>query len=108
MSGQRSVRVAYESLFPHICFIDDVCGGPKRCRGLGSACWPPRTGSSAADTVEEPESLLHLSALGESERILDVDAEISHGAFDLGMSEQDLHSAQVSGLLVDDRRLGPA
>ncbi len=53
-----------------------------------------------------PRRSLHLSALGESERILDVDAKISNGAFDLGMSEQNLHSAQVSNLLVDDRRLG--
>jgi hypothetical protein len=65
-------------------------------------------GSSAANTVEEPEILLNLSTLGEGKCILDVDAEMVNGTFDLGMSEEILDRAQVSSLFVDDRRLGPA
>jgi hypothetical protein len=52
--------------------------------------------------------MLHLSALGEGERILYVDAQIANGALDLGVAEQDLHSAQVARLLIDDGRLGSA
>ena len=36
------------------------------------------------------------------ERILDVNAEVAHGALNIRMSEQDLHGPQVAGLLVDD------
>jgi len=50
--------------------------------------------------------MLYLRALGESERILDVHAQVPNGALDLRMAEQDLHGAQVARLLVDDRGLG--
>jgi len=57
--------------------------------------------------------LLHLRALGEGECILYVDAQIANGALDLRVAEQDLHSAQVTCLLIDDgclrsaQRMGP-
>ena len=51
--------------------------------------------------------MLYLRALRESERILDVNAQIANGALDLRVTKQDLHGAQVARLLVDDRRLCP-
>jgi hypothetical protein len=52
--------------------------------------------------------MLHFRALSQSEGILDVDAEVADRALDLRMAEQNLHGAQVSRLLVDDRRFRSA
>jgi hypothetical protein len=51
---------------------------------------------------------LHLRALSEGESVLHVDAQIAYGALDLRVAEQDVHSAQVPCLLIDDGRLGSA
>ncbi|VTZ50524.1 hypothetical protein MPC4_250032 [Methylocella tundrae] len=40
--------------------------------------------------------MLQFYALGEGQRILDVDAEIANSALDLRVTEQDLDSPQVS------------
>jgi hypothetical protein len=37
--------------------------------------------------------------------IIDLDAEVPDGAFDLGVSEQELHGAQIAGTPVDQGRL---
>jgi hypothetical protein len=50
--------------------------------------------------------LLHFRALSQSERILDINAEIANGALNLRMTEKDLDSAQVAGLLIDYGSLG--
>jgi hypothetical protein len=52
--------------------------------------------------------MLHLRALSQRERILDIDAEVANRALDLRMAEQDLHGMQVTCLLVDDGRLRSA
>jgi hypothetical protein len=52
--------------------------------------------------------MLHLRALSQSEGILDIDAKVADRALDLRMTEQNLHGAQVSRLLLDDGRLGSA
>jgi hypothetical protein len=52
--------------------------------------------------------MLHLRAFSQRKRILNIDAEVANRALDLRMAEQDLHGAEVSRLLVDDRRLGSA
>ena len=52
--------------------------------------------------------MLRLRGLSKGERILYVDAEIANGALDLRVAEQNLHSAQVACLLIDDGRLGSA
>ena len=57
---------------------------------------------------KSPPVSLDLGGFGESERILDINAEVPHGALNLRMSEQDLHGPQVAGLLVDHRGLGSA
>jgi hypothetical protein len=40
--------------------------------------------------------------------VIDLDAEVSDGAFDLGVAEQKLHSPQVAGAPVDQGRFGPS
>jgi hypothetical protein len=39
---------------------------------------------------------LDLSAFGQGERVFDIDPEVTDGAFDLCVSEEDLHSAQIA------------
>jgi len=45
--------------------------------------------------------------LGQHQRIINFDAEISDGAFQSGMAEQELHHPQIACSLVDQRRLDP-
>jgi hypothetical protein len=45
-----------------------------------------------------------LGALRQRESIVYVDAKIANGVLDFGMAEQYLHSAQIAGGLVNDRR----
>lgn len=42
----------------------------------------------------------------DSQRIVDLDAEVSDGAFDLRMPQKQLDGAQVAGLLIDQRGFG--
>jgi len=49
---------------------------------------------------------LHLSDFGQGERVFDIDPEVTDGAFDLCLSEEDLHVAQIAGCLVDDGSKG--
>ena len=58
--------------------------------------------------AEELITSLHLRALSEGERVLYVDAQIANGALDLRVAKQDLHSAEIPRLLIDDGRLGSA
>ncbi len=50
---------------------------------------------------------LDLGAFSKGKRIFDVDAQISDCAFDFGVTKQDLHPAQITCLLVNDRSLCP-
>ena len=52
--------------------------------------------------------MLHLGALGKYEGVLHINAQIADGALDLCVAQQDLYSAQVASLLVDDGRLRSA
>jgi hypothetical protein len=40
--------------------------------------------------------------------IIDLDAKIPDGAFDLGVTEQELHGAQITSTPVDQGCLGPS
>ena len=40
--------------------------------------------------------------------VINLDAEVSDGAFDLGMAEQELHGPQVASAPVDQGRFGPS
>jgi hypothetical protein len=41
------------------------------------------------------------------ERVIDLNAQISDSALDLGMAEQDLNGPKVAGAPIDQCRLGP-
>src|SRR5215208_2615775 len=56
--------------------------------------------------VEEPRPL-DLGGFRQSKCVFYVDAEVPDCALNLRVPEQDLNSAEVSGLLVDDARFGP-
>lgn len=51
---------------------------------------------------------LHVNLLSDSERVVHFYPEISNRTLDLRMSEQQLDSAEISGLAVDQRRFCPA
>ena len=44
--------------------------------------------------------------LGDLEGVIDLDAEVPHGRLELGVSQEQLHGAQVLGAPVDQRRFG--
>jgi hypothetical protein len=77
--------------------------------GMGATLPIPTVEPELLDVkVEEFSALLHLRPLCEGERVLYVDAEVAHSAFDFRMAEQDLHRAQTARLLIDDGRLASA
>ena len=45
----------------------------------------------------------NLSPLGKRHRIIDIDSEVAHGVFDVGVTGQNLDGPQVGGRLVDER-----
>jgi hypothetical protein len=49
-----------------------------------------------------------INLFGNRERVVDLDAEIAHHAFDLGVAEQELHGSQIPRAPVDQHCLGPA
>jgi hypothetical protein len=49
---------------------------------------------------------LHFCLLCDLQRIVDLDAEIPHGAFELRVPKQELNRSEVSGPPVDQRRFG--
>jgi hypothetical protein len=52
-----------------------------------------------------PHLKSEVSLLGESKRVIDLNAEIADRALELGMTKQQLAGAQVSRPLVDERDL---
>lgn len=49
---------------------------------------------------------LHLSLLGDLQRIVDLDSEVSDGALKFAVAEEKLNRPQVPGPPVDQRRFG--
>ena len=49
---------------------------------------------------------LHLGLLGDLQRVINLDSQIPDRAFELRVSEQDLHCPEILGPLVDQGRLG--
>lgn len=47
-----------------------------------------------------------IDALRNSEGVIDLNAQITHGAFKLGVPQQELNGSQVTGLPIDQRRFG--
>jgi len=70
----------------------------------------PRTRSiqkaAARITTRSRDAQLDFSLLGNFQGVIDLDAEISNGAFQLGMAKQELNGPQVLRALVDQRRFG--
>ena len=75
----------------------DVCSGSKTEIGRLAIC-----------VAEEPARPLQVCAFGKRECIFDINPEIPNGAFDLRVTKQNLHCAQVARLFVDDRGFGSA
>ena len=49
---------------------------------------------------------LHLSLFGDFQRVVDLDSEVSHGAFKFRMAEQELNGPEIPGAAIDQSRLG--
>jgi hypothetical protein len=49
---------------------------------------------------------LHLSLFGDLQRVVDLDSEVSHGAFKFRMAEQELNGPKIPGATIDQSRLG--
>ena len=69
--------------------------------GILSPNWTDRAGPFCPASLD-----VNLFRYGMS--VIDLDAEVSDGAFDLGVIEQKLHSSQVTRASVDQSRLGPS
>jgi hypothetical protein len=59
-------------------------------------------------TPARPHCRSELALLRERQGIIDFDPEVTDGALDLGMSEEQLDRSQIAGRTVDLRRLGTA
>ena len=70
---------------------------PKRPHDTELASWRLRAATTTSD----------LGLLRNLQCVIDLDAEISHGAFQFGMAKQELYGPQVLGSLTYQRRLGP-
>jgi hypothetical protein len=83
-----------------------LSGSRRRCPG-------DRDGAHHCETIDDEELLnpeaeefgrrLHLGAFGKGKRVLDVDTKITNSGLDLGVTKQDLHSAQVASLFISSR-----
>ena len=51
---------------------------------------------------------LDFCGFGEGQSILYIDTKVANGAFDLRVAKQNLYSAQIARLLINNRRLGTA
>ena len=63
-------------------------------------------GSGVNDRVWVEPVPSDFGPLGQLQGVFDINAKIADSALDLGMTEQDLHRAQVARRLVDDRGFG--
>jgi hypothetical protein len=50
--------------------------------------------------------VLHLGLFGDFQRVVDLDSEVSHGAFKFRMAEQELNRPKILGAAIDQSRLG--
>jgi len=61
-----------------------------------------------AETEEPRGHLSELDLLRNAEGVVDLDAEIANGAFELRMSEEELNGPKITGRSIDLRGLRPA
>ena len=81
--------------------------GEGRLLAERSGALKARGGRSDQQPVARPRALLDLSLLGDLERIVDLYAEVSNGAFELAMSKQKLNRSEVLLPLANQSRLRP-
>ena len=55
--------------------------------------------------VTKPKGL-HLGLFGSLQRVVDLNSEVSHGAFKFRMAEQELNGPKIPGAAIDQSRLG--
>lgn len=93
----RDAPVCHHNLYK-ITFVESLSG--SRSCGL--------TAELLGTEAEEFSAELDFGAFSEMQRVFNVDAEVADRALDFGVAKQNLHGAQIAGLLVDDGRLGAA
>ena len=69
--------------------------GPRLLRWSGRSTAAPSPGSD-------------VDLLCDGEGVIDLDTQVTDGALDPRVAEQELHRAQIAGTAVDQRRLRPA
>jgi hypothetical protein len=85
----------------------DERGGNRQTEPTATARHPDSTGQRpSSPAVATSTAELHLSLLSDLQRIVNLDAEIPDGAFQLCVSEQQLNGPEILGPPVDKRRLG--
>lgn len=94
VSGDSSDHTLASEAYLHTC--------KAGARGLFIVPFSRRDGTSRGST------LLYLGLLRDFQGIVDFDAQVPDGAFELGMAQEQLNSPQILGSLVDQRRLRPA
>ena len=72
--------------------------GVEQCKRRGPAFVEPRLFFNFSS---------QLDLLGDAKCVVDLDAQIADGAFELGMSQQELNRPQVARFLINLRRFGP-
>jgi hypothetical protein len=68
------------------------------------SCWPGKRPSGSA--VATSPRRLHLSLLRDLQRVVDLDPEVSHCAFQLRVPKQQLNCSEIPRPPVDQRRFG--
>src|SRR5204863_9355512 len=69
------------------------------CIASSGSFWPVSDRAPAADL----RSPLHFRLFGHFECVIDLDAEVSNGALELRMTEQELHCTQILRATIDQR-----
>ena len=72
-----------------------------RADAKGAGEWPARVEPAIPDGSE-------IDAFRDGDGVINLHPEIAHRAFELGVTEQQLHGAQVAGLAIDQRCFGAA
>jgi len=80
-------------------------GTPGLNRGPSGMEGPPKASDPADPALKRTP---HLGVLCQFQGIIDLNAEVPHGALELGVTQQELDCTQVLGPPIDQRRLRAA
>lgn len=67
-----------------------------------------RQGNGWRDRNQPFRPALEVNLFGNRDRVVHLDAEVPHGALQLGVAEEELHGAQVAGFPIDQGGLRPS